>query len=81
VLCSGGGQDRLAASAFMVLAPGPTAGAALAIFQLLHYPADAVLQGLLLPGITDPTDELVTGQECDVIPCVEGSSISGQRPP
>jgi hypothetical protein len=61
----------LSAGALAVLTPWPTAGSPLAFLQLLLGPANAAFSGHLLLGILDPTDELVAGQRCDVLPGVE----------
>ena len=55
-----------------VLAPGPTARAALALLQLLRRSADPTLPSLRLLRIVDPADELVRGQRRDVAPGVGG---------
>jgi hypothetical protein len=52
----------------------------LAFLKLLLSAANPSLAGGLLPGILDPTDELVTGQRCDVHPSVESCGIGAQRP-
>ena len=69
----------LAAGAVAVLAPGPAAGPALAILQLLLGPANATFSGRLLLGILDPADELVARQGCDVLPSIECGGVGDQR--
>ena len=69
----------LGASALAVLASRPAAGSALAFLELLLCPANAALPGRLLLGVLDPADEFVTGQGCDVVPCVACRSVGDQR--
>jgi len=69
---------RLPASALAMLAPGPAARSAHAFLQFLLGPADAALPGLLLLGILDPADELVTRQRRDVFPGSESRGVPDQ---
>src|SRR3712207_7270885 len=49
-------------------APGPAAGAALPLLELLPRPADAAFSGRLLFGVLHPADELVARERRDVRP-------------
>ena len=74
-----GSPNRLLPTgALAVLAPWPTAGASLALLQLLLGPPDAALSGLLLLGLLDPADELVAGQRRDVLPGIERRGVGDQ---
>ena len=57
----------------------PAAGATLAFLELLLGPPNAAFSGLLLLGILDPADELVSGERRDVAPSIERGSIGDQR--
>jgi hypothetical protein len=57
----------------------PAAGAALAFFQLLLGPANAVLSRHLLLRILDPADKLVACQGRDVLPGSECRGVRDQR--
>lgn len=50
----------LAAGALAMAAAWPAAGPTLAFFQLLLGSANATLSGLLLLGIVNPADELIS---------------------
>ena len=65
----------LAAGAFAVPAPWPTAGSALAFLELLLGPTNTPRSGHLLFGILDPTDDLVPVQRRDVHPGIECCGI------
>jgi len=62
-----------------VLTSRPAAGPALTFLELLLGSANAALSGHLSLGILDPADELVSGQGCDVVPCVERLGVGDQR--
>jgi hypothetical protein len=67
--------------ALAMFAPGPTAWPTHAILEFFPSPANAPLSGLLLLGIINPTDELIAGQRCDVLPGVERRGIGQKRLP
>ena len=62
-----------------MLTSRPAAGPALTFLELLLGSANAALSGHLSLGILDPADELVSGQGCDVVPCVERLGVGDQR--
>lgn len=69
----------LPAVALPVLTPGPAAGTAHTLFELLLGSPNAAFSGWRLLGILDPTDELVAGQRRDVVPGLERHSVGEQR--
>jgi hypothetical protein len=62
-----------------MLATWPTAGTPHTFFQLLLGPANTAFARLFLLGILYPTDELVAGQGCDVLPRIQCGVVSNQR--
>lgn len=71
----------LLAVPFAVVAPRPATRPPYAFFQLFLRPANAPFPCLLLLGVLDPADELVTGERSDVVPGVERGGIRHQRLP
>jgi hypothetical protein len=61
-----------------MFASWPAARSALTILQLLPRAANAALSGGVLLGIFDPTDELVAGERCDVVPRSEGRGVGDE---
>jgi len=68
-------------SAFPVLAPWPTAGAALTRLELLLSAADTAFASLRLLGVIDPADELVACERGDVPPGSQDDGVGEQRRP
>ena len=74
-------QSGSGAGAFAVLAAGPAARSALALFQLLLGAADTAFSCFGLLGILDPADELVAGQRGEACPDVEDRTIGDEYLP
>ena len=72
-------QPLSSACALAVRAPRPATGSTLTFLELLLCSTYTAFSGHLLLGILDPADELVAGERCDVLPCIEGGGVGDQR--